>query len=146
MRAARATGLQVCASMRGKMPWTLFWVALALPVCGAKRVSKKDASSVASLMRLADTGDHITLERHLRAGASASALDREGTLLTHAAAAGHTEAIAVVLKYGGTDRATIDRQVRTLVSASVFHLKSTSTKSNWRCRTRRSAAAPDRPR
>lgn len=106
------------------MPWmlvcTLF--CLTLPVGGAKRSPKKDGASAASLIRLAEKGDHIALERHLQAGASASTLDREGTLLTHAAAAGHAETIAVILKYGGggtvrTDRAIIDRQVRSRVSA-----------------------------
>eukprot|EP01043_Picozoa_sp_COSAG02_P001826 COSAG02_NODE_39_length_48074_cov_106.508890_39_plen_140_part_00 len=90
-------------------------LCLVLPLGGAKRSYKKDGASAASLIRLAEKGDHIALERHLQAGASASTLDREGTLLTHAAAAGHVDTIEVVLKYGGTDRATIDRQVRTPV-------------------------------
>ena len=101
------------------MPWmlvcTLF--CLTLPLGGAKRSHKNDGASAASVIRLAEKGDHVALERHLQAGTSASTLDREGTLLTHAAAAGHVETIAVILKYGGTDRATIDRQVRSRVSA-----------------------------
>ena len=84
-----------------------------LPLGGAKRASKKDAKDFTkTLIRFAQKGDHVQLERHLEAGASPNTLDREGTLLTHAAAAGHTETISVVLKYSGTEKATIDRQVR----------------------------------
>ena len=90
-------------------------LCLTVPLGGAKGSSKKEGAPTALLIRLAEQGDHIALESHLQAGANANALDREGTLLTHAAAAGDVDVIRVVLKHVGTDRATIDRQVRTRV-------------------------------
>lgn len=90
-------------------------LCLALPGGRAKRSAKRDASgapSTASLVKLASKGDHAALDRQLSAGASPSTLDREGTLLTHAASAGHTDTIRVLLEHGGKDTAFIDRQVR----------------------------------
>ncbi len=121
-------------------------LCLVLPLGSAKRSSKKDDASAASLIRLAEKGDHVALERHLQSGASASTLDREGTLLTHAAAAGHVDTIEVILKYGGTDRATIDRQVRTRVSAGDRTLRRHCSLSLTRLQLvvgRRSVAAAD---
>ena len=89
-------------------------LCLALPPGSSKRSPKKDASgapSTASLVKLAAKGEHEALDGQLKAGASPSTLDREGTLLTHAASAGHIDVVRVLLEHGGKDRAFIDRQV-----------------------------------